>query len=267
MEKKSATKKTTISKAKKTNTRPEPEISKIDRTVAYRLKAIRRAADISGIDMANLLNTYKSRISIIESGKHKISMQLLMDYCNICKTSPNEVLGWNTETKTCTLAEFDEETNELIDDKIITQNIIYRIEQYNKLKKRKSNATKDVSWIQNSKYVDKYIDNLISNIAKPILLEDDNPDYFEDNSIMDNTNYDIKTVKIIYNDQNDKLEIRLLTSISTSQVIQKAISYEIAHINAITEEKIYLSTDQNKTVSLPVKKYNELLQLLYNEYC
>lgn len=93
---------------------------KMNKTVASRLKGIRKGQRISNMSMAEKLGTNSSKLSILERGFQKITVLQFMQYCQICGISPNNLLGWNEETGDFELANFDENTD-VVSDPIMEQ--------------------------------------------------------------------------------------------------------------------------------------------------
>lgn len=88
---------------------------KMNKTVASRLKGIRKGQRISNMSMAEKLGTNSSKLSILERGFQKITVLQFMQYCQICGISPNNLLGWDEEAGNFVLANFDENVDVVSD--------------------------------------------------------------------------------------------------------------------------------------------------------
>ena len=88
---------------------------KMNKTVASRLKGIRKGRRISNMSMAEKLGTNSSKLSILERGFQKITVLQFMQYCQICGISPNNLLGWDEEAGNFVLANFDENVDVVSD--------------------------------------------------------------------------------------------------------------------------------------------------------
>lgn len=88
---------------------------KMNKTVASRLKGIRKSRRISNMSMAERLGTNSSKLSILERGFQKITVLQFMQYCQICGISPNNLLGWDEEAGNFVLANFDENVDVVSD--------------------------------------------------------------------------------------------------------------------------------------------------------
>lgn len=62
-------------------------------TIGLTLQNARLAAKVTQAEIAEISGLSKNHISAVERGVCKISLDLLLSYCDALKTSPNAILG------------------------------------------------------------------------------------------------------------------------------------------------------------------------------